>query len=67
MLAQTVNRMLDQIEQLVHGVRMSPMRSRTICTPLAELRSRLELSVTRPGAAETFTEIDAAVTDVDRV
>jgi len=69
MLAQTVNRMLDQIEQLVHGVRhVSNAIAHDLRTPLAELRSRLEgLWLTRPGPRETFAEIDAAVGDVDRV
>jgi signal transduction histidine kinase len=69
MLAQTVNRMLDQIEQLVHGVRnVSNAIAHDLRTPLAELRSRLEvLSLTRPDPGETFAEIDAAVADVDRV
>ena len=69
MLAQTVNRMLDQIEQLVHGVRnVSNAIAHDLRTPLAELRSRLEeLSVARPDAEQTFAEIDGAVADVDRV
>ena len=69
MLAQTVNRMLDQIEQLVHGVRnVSNAIAHDLRTPLAELRSRLEgLSLSRPDPRETFAEIDAAVGDVDRV
>jgi signal transduction histidine kinase len=69
MLAQTVNRMLDQIEQLVHGVRnVSNAIAHDLRTPLAELRSRLEeLSVTRPAPGETFAEIETAVADVDRV
>ena len=69
MLAQTVNRMLDQIEQLVHGVRnVSNAIAHDLRTPLAELRSRLEeLSVTRPPPGETFAEIETAVADVDRV
>jgi signal transduction histidine kinase len=69
LLAQTVNRMLDQIEQLVHGVRnVSNAIAHDLRTPLAELRSRLEeLSVARPGSEETFAEIEAAVADVDRV
>ncbi|MBI3526949.1 MAG: HAMP domain-containing protein [Betaproteobacteria bacterium] len=69
MLAQTVNRMLDQIEQLVHGVRnVSNAIAHDLRTPLAELRSRLEeLSVTRPSPGETFAEIESAVADVDRV
>jgi signal transduction histidine kinase len=69
LLAQTVNRMLDQIEQLVHGVRnVSNAIAHDLRTPLAELRSRLEeLSVARPDAEATFMEIEAAVADVDRV
>jgi signal transduction histidine kinase len=69
LLTQTVNRMLDQIEQLVHGVRnVSNAIAHDLRTPLAELRSRLEeLSVARPDAQRTFTEIEAAVADVDRV
>ncbi len=69
LLTQTVNRMLDQIEQLVHGVRnVSNAIAHDLRTPLAELRSRLEeLLVARPDAARTFVEIEAAVADVDRV
>ena len=69
LLAQTVNRMLDQIEQLVHGVRnVSNAIAHDLRTPLAELRSRLEgLLVTRPSADETLAEIEGAVADVDRV
>lgn len=69
LLAITVNRMLDQIENLIHGVRnVSNSIAHDLRTPLAELRSRLEeLSVTRPPPEETFAEIDTAVADVDRV
>jgi signal transduction histidine kinase len=68
-LAQTVNRMLDQIEQLIHGVRnVSNAIAHDLRTPLAELRTRLEeLTVIRPPAEETFAQIDSAVADVDRV
>ncbi|HZO21566.1 MAG TPA: HAMP domain-containing sensor histidine kinase [Steroidobacteraceae bacterium] len=68
-LSRTINGMLDQIEQLLHGVRdVSNSIAHDLRTPLAELRSRLEeLSLTRPEAEETFAEIDAAVVDVDRV
>jgi len=61
--------MLDQIEQLVHGIRnVSNSIAHDLRTPLAELRSRLEeLALTRPAAEQTFGEIDAAVADVDRV
>jgi hypothetical protein len=68
-LSQTINGMLDQIEQLVHGIRnVSNSIAHDLRTPLAELRSRLEeLALTRPAAEQTFGEIDAAVADVDRV
>jgi signal transduction histidine kinase len=68
-LSRTINGMLDQIEQLVHGVRdVSNAIAHDLRTPLAELRSRLEeLSLTRPDTEETFAEVDASVADVDRV
>src|SRR6185437_6306158 len=68
-LAHTINGMLDQIEQLVHGIRdVSNSIAHDLRTPLAELRSRLEeLSLTRPSSEETFVEVEAAVADVDRV
>jgi signal transduction histidine kinase len=68
-LSRTINGMLDQIEQLLHGVRdVSNSIAHDLRTPLAELRSRLEeLSLTRPQPEETFAEIDGAVVDVDRV
>ena len=68
-LARTINGMLEQIEQLVHGVRnVSNAIAHDLRTPIAELRSRLEeLSLTRPGPEQTFAEIEASVTDVDRV
>lgn len=69
MLAQTVNRMLDQIEQLIQGVRnVSNAIAHDLRTPLTELRFGLEnLSRTRPAPDQTFAEIDTAVADVDRV
>jgi signal transduction histidine kinase len=68
-LSRTINGMLDQIEQLFHGIRdVSNAIAHDLRTPLAELRSRLEeLSLTRPPADETFAEIETAVADVDRV
>jgi signal transduction histidine kinase len=68
-LARTINGMLEQIEQLVRGVRnVSNSIAHDLRTPLAELRSRLEeLMLMRPPADETFAELDGAVADVDRV
>jgi signal transduction histidine kinase len=68
-LARTINGMLEQIELLVHGVRnVSNSIAHDLRTPLAELRSRLEeLALMRPPPERTFTEIDGAVADVDRV
>jgi len=69
LMAQTVNRMLDQIEHLIHGVRnVSNAIAHDLRTPLTELRFRLEeISVGRPPLDTTFAEIDSAVADVDRV
>lgn len=69
MLTHTVNRMLEQIERLVHSVQnVSNAIAHDLRTPLSELRARLEeLSVTRPTEEETYAEIDAAINDVDRV
>jgi signal transduction histidine kinase len=68
-LAVTINRMFDQIEQLVDGVRdVSNSIAHDLRTPLAELRSRLEeIVVTRPPEEEMIDEVAAAVEDVDRV
>ncbi|MGB9153423.1 MAG: HAMP domain-containing sensor histidine kinase [Alphaproteobacteria bacterium] len=68
-LSMTINHMLDQIEQLIHGIRnVSNTIAHDLRTPLAELRSRLEeLALTQPPPRETFAEIDASVADVDRV
>jgi len=68
-LSQTLNGMLDHIEYLIASVsNVSNSIAHDLRTPLAELRSRLEeLATTRPAAAETFAEIDAAVLDLDRV
>lgn len=68
-LVETENRMLDQIEHLIDGVRnVSNSIAHDLRTPLAELRFRLEeLSLTRPAPEQTFAGIDSAIADVDRV
>ncbi|HWW04798.1 HAMP domain-containing sensor histidine kinase [Collimonas sp.] len=68
-LVETENRMLNQIEQLIGGVRnVSNSIAHDLRTPLAELRSRLEeLTLTRPDPEQTFNQIDGAINDVDRV
>jgi signal transduction histidine kinase len=68
-LVETENRMLDQIEHLIDGIRnVSNAIAHDLRTPLAELRSRLEeLLLTRPGPEQTFSEIESAIADVDRV
>ena len=68
-LSFTINRMFDQIEALVHGVRnVSNSIAHDLRTPLAELRSSLEeMVVTRPAGEELYDGIAGAVEDVDRV
>ncbi len=69
LLARTVNHMLDQIEQLVGGVRnVSNAIAHELRTPLAELRARLEeLAMSKLAPERSAAELETAVADVDRV
>jgi len=69
LLAATVNRNLDQMEQLIHANRhVSDSIAHDLRTPLAELRFRLEsLTLTSHPIEQVYDEIDAAIVDVDRV
>jgi len=68
-LADTVNRMLEQIEQLVEGVRnVSNAIAHDLRTPLAEVRVRLEEVLrNRPPQEATFEAIDETLQEIDRV
>ncbi|MBV9523933.1 MAG: HAMP domain-containing histidine kinase, partial [Alphaproteobacteria bacterium] len=69
LLAETINGMLDQIEQLIQSVRnASNAIAHDLRTPIAELRVRLEeVARRRPPPDATFAEIDGALDDIDRV
>jgi signal transduction histidine kinase len=68
-LARTINLMLQQIQQLVEGIRNTANTvAHDLRTPLAELRARLEeLLRSQPSPAATYAEIYQSVADIDRV
>lgn len=68
-LAQTINLLLYQIQQLIEGVRSaSNAVAHDLRTPLAELRARLEeLTLLRPSSDAMFEEVQKAVADIDRL
>jgi signal transduction histidine kinase len=68
-LSRTINRMLEQIQTLIEGVRnVSNAVAHDLRTPLAEARSRLEDMMTRrPDAPELLTGIGGALDDIDRL
>ncbi|MFL6711024.1 MAG: sensor histidine kinase [Massilia sp.] len=69
LLTRTINSLLEQIEHHVLAAQnISSAIAHDLRTPLAELRSRLEmLAITRPAPAETFEEVDGAIADTDHV
>lgn len=69
-LARTINRMLEQIQQLIEGVRnVSNMVAHDLRTPLAELRIRLEeMARPAPDTPERVTNgLGEAMADIDRL
>ncbi len=68
-LAQTINAMLRQIENLIEGIRnTSNAVAHDLRTPLTELRAQLEELIREPSSrAEVFDGLHKAVADIDRV
>lgn len=67
-LVATINRMLDQIQQLIEGVRnVSNAIAHDLRTPLAEMRARLEGLLRQPGTEASLDGIAAAIADIDRL
>jgi signal transduction histidine kinase len=68
-LVATINRMLDQIQHLIEGVRnVSNAIAHDLRTPLAETRARLESLLRQPvGSDAALDGIAAAIADIDRL
>jgi signal transduction histidine kinase len=68
-LVATINRMLDQIQHLIEGVRnVSNAIAHDLRTPLAETRARLEGLLRQPARTDVSLDgIAAAIADIDQL
>jgi signal transduction histidine kinase len=67
-LSRTINRMLEQIQKLLEGVRnVSNAVAHDLRTPLAEARARLEGVLRREPSKDVSAGIEQAIDDIDRL